>query len=223
MTVSNTTDQSPDALLSAMIRNRSALRLTLCSLVTALATAGCESDTSTTPPPPTRTAHSADEAATANDKSDGATEPVTGERRSFDGLAFVVPESWTDIPLSGFQRGIITAILGMPEAGEEVTLSLSRASGGIDSNFDRWRGQFVSSREEITETLTIAGQEAQLIDLQGNFNPGFGKQANGEWRMIGVIVPLPGQSFFLKLTGPVEQVSSVEDDFRDFLKTAGVE
>lgn len=188
--------------------------------------AGCDSDEPAAVPPPTRTAHSADADADAHAPDPQPTDTarlVTGERREFDGLSFVVPADWTEIPLSGFQRGIITAILGMPEAGAEVTLSLSRASGGVDSNFERWRGQFVSSREEITDTMNIAGRDAKLIDLQGKFNPGFGKKADGEWRMLGVIVPLPGQSYFLKLTGPVDQISRVEDQFRDFLQSAAVE
>ena len=186
-------------------------------LITAFA--GCVKAPDSAPPPPTKTALASDPAASEpvveNDVS------VSAERQAFDGLAFVVPSDWNKVELTDFQKGIISGRFHMPEVGAELEVTLSKASGGFDANLNRWRGQFVQSREEMTDTLSLAGETATLVDLQGQFSPGFGKEANGEWRMIGVIVPLPPQSYFIKLTGPVDQVSAVEESFMDFVRSLG--
>ncbi len=79
------------------------------------------------------------------------------------------------------------------------------------------------SRGEITETLPVAGVDATLIDLEGRFSAGFGREAQDGWRMLGIIAPLPDQGYFMKLTGPVEQVAAVEDDFLTFARSAQLE
>ena len=38
--------------------------------------------------------------------------------------------------------------------------------------------------------------------------------------MLGVIVPLPDQGYFMKLTGPSDEVAAVEEDFRAFVTSA---
>jgi hypothetical protein len=38
--------------------------------------------------------------------------------------------------------------------------------------------------------------------------------------MVGIIVPLSDQGYFLKLTGPVAEVAAVEEEFRNFAKSA---
>ncbi len=189
---------------------------------------GCADLEQDLPAPPTKSAMTesavVDESAVDID-SEKSTDADSGSmvRKAIDGLAFIVPGSWKEMPLSQFQRGILSAKYAMPEAGDDVTLTLSRASGGLDSNLDRWRGQFSLSREEIQKEISLASTTASLIDLQGEFSPGFGKEADGEWRMIGVVVPLPQQSYFMKLTGPVDQVASVEEDFLSFAKSAARE
>lgn len=182
--------------------------------------AGCSDDGIKQPAPPVKRADSVDSEAK---KADDSPPVASSERQAFDGLEFLVPETWEEVPLSDFQRGIISARLRMPESGPESTLTLSRASGGMDSNLNRWRGQFQQSRAERKETLKIAGEEATLIDLEGQFSPGFGKEAHGIWRMIGIIVPLSDRAYFMKLTGPVEEVKKIEDEFLEFAKSAVVE
>ena len=116
--------------------------------------------------------------------------------------------------------GIISAKFQMPDVGPDVTLTLSRSGGGLEANLDRWRGQFDSSRDEVTETLQVANADATLIDLEGRFSAGFGREPQDGWRMLGVVVSLKDQGYFIKLTGPVEEVKAVELEFRDFIKSA---
>ncbi|MEZ6122216.1 MAG: hypothetical protein R3C49_03445 [Planctomycetaceae bacterium] len=151
-----------------------------------------------------------------------AGEAVTG-RKSYDGLSFSVPDGWSELPLSDFQKGVVTAKLAMPNVGPDVILTLSRSGGGVEANLDRWRGQVEGSRQEISEELSVAGVAAKLIDLEGRFSAGFGKEPQDGWRMLGVIVPLSDQGYFIKLTGPVDQVAKVEAEFRSFLNSALVD
>lgn len=169
--------------------------------------------------PPTMTAQDA-----SPPKSE---EPVDtaapSERRAFDGLKFVVPATWKEVPLSQFQMGIISAKFEMPEAGPDVTLTLSRSGGGVEANLDRWRGQVSNKQREESESISVAGVEATLIDMEGRFSGGFGREPQDGWRMMGVIVPLSDQGYFMKLTGPIDQVETVEEEFRAFVKSAARE
>lgn len=178
---------------------------------------GCAEEQSTSTPP-TMTADVAQEIETA--AADTETLVAEGERQDFDGLGFVVPSSWKKVQLSQMQMGIITARFQMPEAGPDVTLTLSRSGGGVEANLERWKGQFSNKSREDIETLDIAGVESTLIDQEGRFAGGFGKPAADDWRMLGAIVPLPDQGYFIKLTGPAAEVEAVEDDFRAFIKSA---
>jgi hypothetical protein len=191
--------------------------ITFSSVSVLLIFAGCgvESTNKATPP-----VMKADSAVDVSQEPPAASATALGERRGFDGLKFAVPAGWTDVPLSQFQMGIISAKFGMPDAGPDVSLTLSRSGGSLADNLDRWRGQVTQSRGEITETLTVAGVDATLIDLEGQFAAGFGREAQDGWRMLGIIAPLPDQGYFMKLTGPVDQVKAVENDFRAFAKSA---
>lgn len=191
-----------------------------CSLLAALSTAGCTEESFPPPPPPILTSDTPEPSDTENPAE--ASGLVTG-RQAFDGLKFVVPSEWKQVPLSDFQKGVISARFTMPEAGTETTLTLSRSGGGIDANLDRWRGQVTATRPEIVDTISIAGTDATLIDMEGRFSGGFGKAPQDHWRVLGIIVPLSDQGYFLKLTGPIEEISAVEEQFLSFARSAILE
>ncbi len=197
------------------MRTNSSIVLLSSSILLVLWGCGDERTIESTPPVMT-----ADSAESAGQETPVASATAPGERRGFDGLKFAVPSSWKDVPLSQFQMGIISAKFNMPDAGPDVSLTLSRSGGSLSDNLDRWRGQVTQSRGELTETLTVAGVDATLIDLEGRFAAGFGREAQDGWRMLGIIAPLPDQGYFMKLTGPVDQVAAVENDFREFAKSA---
>ncbi|MEP3477879.1 MAG: hypothetical protein ABJZ55_01410 [Fuerstiella sp.] len=147
--------------------------------------------------------------------------PTTSDSEtSVAGLKFDVPEGWKRVELSDFQMGIIAARFTIPVDDEEITVTLSRSGGGSKANLDRWRGQVEANRDEVLERLTLAGQPAVLLDLQGRFSPGFGKPAADNQRMLGTIIEMPEQGYFIKLTGSAKAASKVEADFRKFLKSA---
>ena len=169
------------------------------------------------PVPPTMSVQDG-AAPVKTEKADSS--PAPSERQAFDGLKFMVPQSWKEVPLSQFQMGIISAKFEMPDAGPDVTLTLSRSGGGVDANLDRWKGQVSNKTKEETETISVAGVDATLIDMEGRFSGGFGREPADGWRMIGVIAPLSDQGYFMKLTGPINQVETIEEDFLTFVKSA---
>jgi hypothetical protein len=179
--------------------------------------AGCGEQQATSVPP---TMTASDNAAPVKTEATVESMTVASERKAFDGLKFMIPPSWKEVSLSQFQMGIISAKFEMPEAGPDVTLTLSRSGGGIEANLDRWKGQVTNKSKEETETVTVAGVDATLIDMEGRFSGGFGREPADGWRMLGVIAPLSDQGYFMKLTGPIDQVKAVEEDFRAFIKSA---
>lgn len=174
------------------------------------------------PPPPVKAASSvvAEDSGTAAATSAGENSSASSERKAYDGLKFIVPAGWEEVPLSQMQMGILAAKFSMPAAAADVVLTLSRSGGSLEDNLDRWRGQFSSSRPEKVETMSIAGVQSTMIDLEGGFSPGMGRPDMADARMLGVIVPMEGQGYFIKLTGPADQVNAVEEDFKSFVKSA---
>lgn len=181
---------------------------------------GCsETERESAPPVMTADAKPSEDQA-SEDIPKTATTTVGSSRTTVEGLAFDVPQGWERVELSSFQMGIVAARFTISVDDEEIIVTLSRSGGGTDANLDRWRGQVESNRDEVLERMTLASQPAVLLDLQGRFSPGFGKPAADNQRMLGTIIEMPDQGYFIKLTGGAEAVSQVEDDFRQFLKSA---
>lgn len=199
--------------------NRSCLCPNAIACLVLLAFSGCAEEPGP-PPAPTKTA-SAQKTDPVSEKNDTAI--GTSEKQAFSGLKFFVPDAWSEVPLSERQMGIIAAEFFLGDDAANCTLTLSRSGGGMESNLNRWRGQFASSRPEIVETISVAGIEATQIDLEGDFSPGMGRPNQADARMLGVIVPMVPQDYFIKLTGPASEVSGVEEDFRDFVNSASKE
>ncbi len=202
---------SPEMYSSMRLNSIVCCGLFACLLV------GCGEESFPPPPPPVL---STDTVEPVIEKTVAVDVHLPGERKAFDGLKFAVPASWEEVALSDFQKGVISAKFTMPQAGSDVTLTLSRSGGGIEANLSRWRGQITAARPEVTDNLSVAGVDATLIDMEGRFSGGFGKDPQDGWRMVGIIVPLSDQGYFLKLTGPVAEVAAVEEEFRNFAKSA---
>ena len=218
------------------------IRLSTSVLLSALCFAGCADNSSTSETPPVRTADTPETSVketetTTPSTSDGtpstdgkaadtASSETTaggGEVKSFEGMKFSVPSSFKDMPLSEMQRGIIAAKFGIPEAGEAVTFTLSVSGGTIEDNISRWKGQFSGSQPATQETLSTNAGEATVVRLQGDFAPGMGRPPESDWSMIGVIIPMAERNYYVKLTGPTDQIARAEDAFMAFCRSAGPE
>ncbi len=154
--------------------------------------------------------------------ADSATPPPTMANTavptaSGDGLKWTAPAAWAVKTGSSMRRGSY-AIKG---DGGEADLSITAfpgATGGLEANLNRWRGQVgltPQSPAEVTaavEKFTANGLDFLVVDYAGN--------AGGTvTRLIGAIVPYGGNSWFFKLTGPDALVAAQKTAFLDFLKT----
>jgi hypothetical protein len=129
------------------------------------------------------------------------------------GLSWTAPAAWTAKPNGSMRKGSF-AIKG---DGGEADLGITAfpgATGGLEANLNRWRGQVglpPQSPAEVTasvEKFSAHGLEFLVVDYAGGGN-----------RLIGAIVPYGGNSWFFKLMGPDALVAGQKDAFHAFLRT----
>jgi hypothetical protein len=132
---------------------------------------------------------------------------------SGSGLTWTAPASWTPKALGAMRKGSFSLKTGGAEADLSIT-SFPGATGGLEANLNRWRGQVglnpLSPDEVIaaTEKFEANGLQFTVVDYAGNGN-----------RLVGAIVPYGGNSWFFKLMGPDAPVASLKTGFVEFLHT----
>lgn len=100
-------------------------------------------------------------------------------------------------------------------------LTVSSAMGSIEDNINRWRGQFGGKPEkEHQETLKVGDTEIICVDFSGSFADGFASPtAKPGYRMVAAVIPVAGQQFFIKGTGPEKTVAAHADRIRAFVQS----
>ena len=128
-------------------------------------------------------------------------------------LAWTAPADWATKPLGQMRKGSY-AVKG---DGGEADLSITAfpgATGGLEANLNRWRGQVglpPQSPDEVTaatEKFDTNGLPVILVDYAGNGN-----------RLVGAIIAYGGNSWFFKLMGPDAVVAGQKAAFVQFLHT----
>jgi hypothetical protein len=147
--------------------------------------------------------------------------PAAAATDSSDKPTWTVPASWQTAPLTQFLLAKF-AIPGMGDAKAEVNISaLAGDGGGLLANVNRWRGQLGLSHFEQVDltaaasTFDASGTQASVVDFTGT-NAKTGKAA----RLIGVVLPTGGQTWFYKLMGDNEVVAQQKDAFVRFIQSA---
>lgn len=128
------------------------------------------------------------------------------------GIAWTVPAGWAQEPGSGMRFATLRP--EGPTGTLEVNVSHFPGDvGGMPNNINRWRTQIglesVGAEQigQMTEDLSVAGEQAKLVDLVN-------EQANQ--RLITVVVPHAGRTWFFKLSGPVTEVAKHKDGLLKF-------
>lgn len=126
------------------------------------------------------------------------------------GLSWTAPAEWEAKALGQMRKGSYTV-------GREADLSITAfpgATGGLEANLNRWRGQVglppASAAEVVsaTEQFVANGLPFIVVDYAGNGT-----------RLLGAVVPYGGNSWFFKLMGPDALVAAQKTAFLDFLHT----
>ena len=141
------------------------------------------------------------------------------------GMTFTLPERWREIDLTDEQRSFVDARFEIPTSDEPLTLTVTSAGGGIDANVERWQGQMELEPGDTPsiDEFETNGVTAKWVDLRGTFRAGMTGGGGGpqdNWRLIGVAIPHSPRDIYLKLTGPRSIVAEIEDEVREFAKSA---
>jgi len=131
-----------------------------------------------------------------------------------------IPAGWQETPPS--QMLLAKFVVGGKEGQAEVTVSAFPGdTGGLLANVNRWRGQVglgpvdqAGMERQITR-LDVEGGDAMLVDMSGT-SAKTGKGA----RLIGVIWPRQGQTWFYKLLGDPAVAEREKAAFVKFVQSA---
>jgi hypothetical protein len=143
------------------------------------------------------------------------TAPVSSEGKP----NWQVPASWQEV--SGGQF-LVAKFMLTGDGGATAAVNVSSSAGeggGLIGNINRWRGQLGQaplSDDDANKSVTaidVAGGKASLVDMSGT-DARTGQPA----RLVGVIVPQSGQTWFYKLMGDAKVVESQKAAFTQFVQ-----
>ena len=126
-------------------------------------------------------------------------------------LLWTVPAGWEPKPGASMRKGSYRVKAAKAEADLAIT-AFPGATGGLDANLNRWRGQVgLAPLPPAEVTAAVEKFEANgllfiVVDYQG---PAI--------QLLGAIVAYNENSWFFKLTGPTATVSAAKADYRQFL------
>ena len=109
------------------------------------------------------------------------------------------------------------------DARAEVNVSeLAGEGGGLLANLNRWRGQLglppIAQEDDFSkmvDSVVVPGGQGELVDMTGT-NSKTGQPS----RLIGVVLPQAGQTWFYKLMGDPKLVAAQKDAFVKFIQSA---
>jgi hypothetical protein len=134
--------------------------------------------------------------------------------------AWEVPSAWKEIP--GGQFLVAKFVLtGAANAQASVNVSMSSGDGGgVLANVNRWRGQLGLAPESEADlskelqSLDLPGGKASLVDISGQ-DARTGQKA----RLLAVVVPRSGDTWFYKLMGDAQIVEREKEAFMKLVQT----
>ncbi|MES1167096.1 MAG: hypothetical protein ABUL68_03760, partial [Pseudomonadota bacterium] len=142
----------------------------------------------------------------------GAAMPVPPPPSDGPALRWKAPADWQAKAASAMRKGSYTV------GGAEVAITVFAGDvGGVLANVNRWRGQAglapvdEAGLDAVTTQLTANGLHFIATDAAGT-----GPAAT---RIVAVLVPWQGTTWFFKLTGPSDAVDRAKPAFLDFIQT----
>lgn len=149
-------------------------------------------------------------------------EIATGEPSNV-GVQWDVPSRWTDRGATSMRLATYEAPAQGGDPGECAVFYFGPSQGGdVESNIDRWIGQFESHGKISRSTKTVAGMGVKLVEVQGNYLAPSGPmmQSSGtkkDYMLKGAIVEGPNGNVFFKFTGPKKVLEASAKDFDGML------
>jgi len=129
------------------------------------------------------------------------------------------PPSWEEQPASGFRKGSYSFRGADGKSADISVISFPEAAGGLLANVNRWRNQLklapIANENEIGPPMKIGDREMFFVDLVSDQPVTDGSKS----RLLGGILPLPGETWFFKMLGPDQLVESHKESFQQFLSS----
>jgi hypothetical protein len=141
--------------------------------------------------------------------------PLQPKKRVERPFTYEVPKKWEKGPPVEFA---LESFL-VKDGANVATVTLTAAGGSVPVNINRWRTQQLKleplSDAELRKTYIkmIPDIEHYYVDITG---PNAPPQRN---RILGVVIPLEDEKWFVKMTGPAAWVEQNKADFDGFLKS----
>jgi hypothetical protein len=128
---------------------------------------------------------------------------------------------WRQVDLTPEQRGFIDARFEIDGYGDDVRLTMSTTSGGVEANIERWLGQFQQAPGSVPkrESLEVNGMTVTWVDVSGEYQ-GMGGLPQSNWRMLAAAFHGDPRDFYVKLTGPETALTELETPFRTLIESA---
>jgi len=130
------------------------------------------------------------------------------------GWSYELPTGWVEAETKIFREVNLTF-------GKGGEVYLSQVGGGLKPNIDRWFRQFGGEPKALKdlERISFLGQQAYLVDAEGRFEPGMGKEGKDNQSLVGVVVETPQGVVTVKMTGAADEVAAQRGEFLKFLAT----
>jgi hypothetical protein len=150
----------------------------------------------------------------------GAAQAEASESRKPE---WTIPTGWQEQPPSAMVLARFS--VSDPALGDaEVTVTVFPGDvGGLLANVNRWRRQIgleaiePADLPKVTSTIEVNGDPATLVDL---VNPQGGGSAPGPNRLLVVLVSREGRTWFYKMAGPDELVTTAKPELIKFVQSA---
>jgi hypothetical protein len=133
---------------------------------------------------------------------------------------WTIPAAWQSQAPSAMLLAKFTATEN-GQAAEVTVSSFPGDVGGLLANINRWRRQVALApladadlAQAVTPLTTAAGQ-ASVVDITGT-----DAKTSQPARLVGVILPLNGQSWFYKFMGDATVIDHQKADFLNFVQSA---
>jgi hypothetical protein len=130
------------------------------------------------------------------------------------------PSGWKEVPGGQF---LVAKFVVTGAANAQATVNVSSSpgdGGGLLANVNRWRSQLSlgpvaeADLAKDTQPLDLADGKASMTDITGQ-DPKNGQKA----RLLAVVIPRSGETWFYKLMGNAQIVKQEKDAFMKFVQS----
>ncbi|HEY1957259.1 MAG TPA: hypothetical protein VGH28_16685 [Polyangiaceae bacterium] len=129
-------------------------------------------------------------------------------------LTWKAPAKWTKVPNPNAMR------LATYKISDDTELVVTRAGGDLQSNIERWKGQFEGEAVVQQSQKKVHDLRVTIVKIEGTYGGGMDPSAapHEGWTMLAAIVETPEQPYFFKIVGPSATVTAAEKPFDEMIE-----